>query len=62
MTIEKARVILGKKYKDFTDDEISGLLSLLEVFAEVTVKNLKKKLLEMKLKKETNQEFIQSDI
>ena len=52
MTIEKARVILGKKYKDFTDDEISGLLSLLEVFAEVTVKNLKKKLLEMKLKKE----------
>jgi hypothetical protein len=54
MTIEKARVILGKKYKDFTDDEISGLLSLLEVFAEVTVKNLKKKLLEMKLKKETN--------
>lgn len=51
MTIEKARVILGKKYKDFTDDEISGLLSLLEVFAEVTVKNLKKEILEMKLKK-----------
>jgi hypothetical protein len=52
MTIEKARVILGKKYKDFTDDEISGLLSLLEVFAEVTVKNMKKTILDLKLKKE----------
>jgi hypothetical protein len=52
MTIEKARKILGKKYKDFTDDEISGLLSLLEVFAEVTVKNMKKTILDLKLKKE----------
>ena len=54
MTIEKARVILGKKYKNFTDDEISGLISLLEVFAEVTANNLIKQYLEMKLKKKAN--------
>ncbi len=52
MTIEKARVILGKKYKDFTDDEILALISLLEVFVEVTVKNMKKTILDLKLKKE----------
>jgi hypothetical protein len=44
MEFEKAKQILNtESKKNYTDEEISEILKLLTVFAEVTVKNLLKK-------------------
>ena len=44
MEFEKAKQILNtESEKKYTDEEVSEILKLLTVFAEVTVKNLLKK-------------------
>lgn len=37
MTVQKARKILGKRYSKYNDDEISSLISQLEIFAEIYI-------------------------
>lgn len=42
MTIQRARVILGKKAEKSTDAEISEIISFIGILAEVTISNLKR--------------------
>lgn len=40
MTIESARKILGKKYEDFSDDQILNLIKQIKNFTDVCVENI----------------------
>ena len=51
MTIQKAKVILGKDAKKFTDEEILEVISFLDILVEVTINTIKKDSLEMRLKR-----------
>ncbi len=42
MTIQRARVILGKKAEKLTDAEISEIISFIGILAEVTISNWKR--------------------
>ncbi len=42
MTIQKARVILGKKAEKLTDDDISEIISFAGILAEVTISTIKR--------------------
>jgi hypothetical protein len=42
MTIEKAKEILGKDAKKFTDNEILEVISFLEILVEVTLNTINK--------------------
>ena len=51
MTIQKAKVILGKDAKKFTDEEILEVIYFLDILVEVTINTIKKDSLEMRLKR-----------
>jgi hypothetical protein len=50
MTIQRARVILGKKAEKSTDAEISEIISFLDILVEVTTNTMKKDSLNLRLK------------
>ena len=46
MTIQKARLILGKKAEKLTDKQISEIISFSKLLADATIATLKKELLQ----------------
>jgi hypothetical protein len=40
MTVQKARLILGDEAKKFTDDDISEIISILDVFVKCFMRSM----------------------
>ena len=51
MTVQKARLILGDEAKKFTDDDISEIISILDVFVKCFMRSMEKERLQMASKK-----------